>query len=412
MSENSLILSRSNLSTVSFALGFRFGAVDEPISGISEVLTSHMFRNTANRDENSLALHLDKYGLVTFSNVTKTGLWLGMNCPPQNLDVALSTFDEILFHPEFKEETTNKIVQQQKGGLAQLDQMPQIRLFQRTRWEAAFGDSKISRNTSGTAEGLDLVTPEELNKVYDELKKYSHEFVAVGINIDDTDFEQSISKFDELGRRRSNVELLNNDVKDLNKQVDKMSATTKNAYLGINLRSQGYGASKYEDTVYQNVLSGGFSARFFTQIRDDRNLSYSVFALNSKFHDFGLITSGMDVLPERAAEGRDLVLQIMKEVLTEEIPQEEMSRALKAAQRTALFVSDSSQSYVQWLVGRRLNEQETDLDTVNKEIQAASELDWQEKMLSYWKPENFSLGIAGEPGEAAENWEEAVEKVL
>ena len=412
MDENYLILSRKNLSTVSFAIGFPFGAAMEEINGATEVMTSHLFRNTAKMNEREFAIHLDKHGIVTFDSVTKTGMWLGMNTPPQNLDVALDAFNELLLENEFEADILSRIIQQQKGNLQQFDQIPQMRLFQRTRWEAAFGQSKVSRSSLGTLEGLDSLTVDGLEENYASVKQYQPQFVAVGIDIADNDFEAIEPTMHEFGTKSADVDLWDNSVEPLNVQVDKMANKTKNAYMGINLISHGHENEKNDDLVYKNVLAGGFSARFFTEIRDKRNLSYSTFVLNSKFPKFGLVTGGMDVRPDRAEEARDVALQIMKDVLNEDIREEEMNRALKAAQKTALFVSDSSQNYTGWLMQRRLTGQEWDLEKVRQNLIDAAEADWQENMLQYWKKENFSLAIAGEPGDAADTWKESVEKVL
>jgi predicted Zn-dependent peptidase len=150
----------------------------------------------------------------------------------------------------------------------------------------------------------------------------------------------------------------------------------------------------------------------FVEIRDNRNLSYGAFSLNSKQKEFGLFTAAMDVTPARAPEAIEVALQVIKATLTEKIAEDELSRALKSAQKTALFVSDSSQSYTQYLMGRMMADLETDLDVINEKIVLAAQLDWQDTMLQYFTKNNLTLGIAGEPGDAEEQWGSIVEATL
>ncbi|MHA2504663.1 MAG: insulinase family protein, partial [Candidatus Kariarchaeaceae archaeon] len=162
MSQNSLIQSRDNLSTISLAVGIPVGAASEYSGGLTQVMTSHMLRNTKHKGEQELARYLDDNGIVPFSAVGKTIMYIGMNCPPQKVQQATDILEEILFQPEFKAETIAKITQQQKGGLQQLEQIAQARLFQRTRWEVAFGKSNITKIPTGTIEDLEKIDTESL----------------------------------------------------------------------------------------------------------------------------------------------------------------------------------------------------------------------------------------------------------
>lgn len=410
--ENRVILPKSNLSTVSFALGLPLGAVNEPLSGITSVLLSHLQRNTLKMAEKEYADYLDKYGIRTFGNAGKTSFNIGMSCPPQHLDKAKAVFEDMILEPDFKKDTLQKLIQQQKGQLMQIQQMAQAMLFTFTRWKAAFGDSLLARSDMGTVEDLDKITVEELEKQHKQLFELEPKFASVGVDVTEKQFGSFETLFGKFGNKSPQVQLYGNKVEKYNTVVDKMVQKSMNSYLSINMLSNGHDVSTFEDAIFNEVLSGGFSGRMFTEIRDNRNLSYGPFSMNTKFKPLGLISAGMDVLPERSEEALKVTLELMRDVIHGSVDEGEMRRALKSAQRASVFVSDSSDNYTRWLIGRLNAGIEWDMEKEKKMLEEAAQSNWQEKMAKVFKPDNFTLGIAGEPGEAPEKFAAYVEEVV
>ncbi|MCY3415086.1 MAG: insulinase family protein [Candidatus Heimdallarchaeota archaeon] len=407
-----VILPRSNLSTVSFALGLPIGAVNEPKGGIASLYMEHIQRNTKRMDEKVYAAHLDKYGIQTFDSVGKTTLFVGMSTPPKNLGTALAGFEEMLLEPEFNEGTLAKLVQQQKANLMQMQQIPNSMLFNFTRWKAAFGESNLTKTSIGTIEELDSITVDDLYAFHKSMFEYKPNFAAIGVNISETDFERFKPVLEKFGSKTNTTELYDKKVPIYHIVNDKMREKSMNSYMSVNMLSYGHDIIDESDAIFNNILSGGFSAKMFTEIREKRNLSYGPFSMNTKYNSVGLISAGMDVLPERSDEALKVTLEVMKDILKSKIDEKVLNRAIKSAQKTNVFVSDSSGSYTRWLISKLTSGTEWDLEVVKKRLHDAAESDWQETMLKQFKRENFTLAIAGEPGAAYDKFVEIVEEIV
>lgn len=410
--EQYAVLARQNLSTLSFAIGLPIGAVNEPIPGITSVMIKHLFRNTKKRTEAELADYYDKFGISTIGDASRTSSYLGMTLPPKNIETAENLFMEMVLEPEFDENITQNIINQQKGELMQLKQMAQQTLFNFTIWNAAYGDSLIAKSKYGTEEDLVKITTEDLYKYHSEIFKYKFNFASVGKGIKKEDFDILSPLLDKFGNTEFQDDLYNKKVEPYNTVVDKMHQKSMNAYLGINVYSLGNDDSKYEDIIFNSLLSAGSSSRMFREIRGKRNLSYGPFSMNNKIGKLGLITAGMDILPERSHEGIKVTLETMKSLLNDKIPEDEMRRAVKLSQRVNVFVSDTSSSYTSWVINKMNSGMGYDMEKEKEKINAASQSEWQEKMSKVIVPKNFTLGVAGEPGSAPDEFGKIVEEVL
>jgi predicted Zn-dependent peptidase len=91
-----------------------------------------------------------------------------------------------------------------------------------------------------------------------------------------------------------------------------------------------------------NVLSGGMSARLFTEVREKRGLCYSVWASYQTFKDRASILCYAGTTNERAQETLDVTLGELRR-LADGIEQEELDR-VKAGLKSSLIMQEESTS--------------------------------------------------------------------
>ena len=117
------------------------------------------------------------------------------------------------------------------------------------------------------------------------------------------------------------------------------------------------------------------------------------------------MTTMMDVRLDRAAEALETTINVLKNALLSKIEKDEIKRALKSAQRTAVFVGDSAEAYTTYVLSRLVHNLEYDLDKISEQLQTASESDWQDAIKRLMTPNNLSFSATGDVEGLLDLWE-------
>jgi predicted Zn-dependent peptidase len=101
-------------------------------------------------------------------------------------------------------------------------------------------------------------------------------------------------------------------------------------------------ADYYDAMAAVNVLSGGMSARLFTEVREKRGLCYSIWASYQTFKDRASVLCYAGTTNERAQETLDVTLAELRRV-EDGIELEEVER-IQAGLKSALIMQEESTS--------------------------------------------------------------------
>lgn len=90
------------------------------------------------------------------------------------------------------------------------------------------------------------------------------------------------------------------------------------------------------------VLSGGMSARLFTEVREKRGLCYAVHASYRAERDFGVVTASVGTTPQRAQESLDVLVSELHRINAEGIEPDEFARAVTRLKSNLVFSGEST----------------------------------------------------------------------
>lgn len=96
------------------------------------------------------------------------------------------------------------------------------------------------------------------------------------------------------------------------------------------------------ERVVIGVLSGGMSARLFTEVREKRGLCYAVHAGYRAERDFGLVSAEVGTTPERAQESLDVLHAELLRIHETGITPEEFERTIVRIKSGLVFSGESS----------------------------------------------------------------------
>ena len=181
--------------------------------------------------------------------------------------------------------------------------------------------------------------------------------------------------------------------------AEKRDMTQSNiliGHLGIEKDHPDY----YAVEVLNNVLSGGFASRLFSEIRSRRGLAYSVFGgVGSDYDHPGLFRMFMTTKTETTAESIDALLEEARKLTSAPPTAEEVAKAKQSILASFVFESDSTRK----ILGQQLRYEYYGypldwLQRYQAGIEATTVDQVRAAAAAHVHPDRFSILVVG-PGE-------------
>ena len=377
--KNGMVLVGEPMEAVeSVAFGFMLpgGASRLPdgCCGAGSIICDWIFRGAGERNSRELGDALDGLGLHRAALLGSSHLSIGAALEAENLPQALDLYADIILEPHLKEDQFELARQLAIDSVLALDDDPRHKVMLKLREQ--FYPSPLGRSTIGNIEELTELTAKETEKIVKKNFNFSetifavagkYDFDAVAAQIEKL-FEADIEKPLEpvpLGEKGGAYTHLNNDGAQVH--IGLMTETVKPT-------EDDY----YNTRVAVSVLSGGMSARLFTEVREKRGLCYAIGARYHGLKEAAGILCYAGTTPETGQETLDCVIGEFRR-LSEEISEEEIQRAKVGLKAALILQSESSSSRAGGIAGdyymygrvRSLDEikskvEETSVDSVLK----------------------------------------------
>lgn len=330
----------SQMSSAALTLAVPAGSSRDPeaLAGAAVVCSHWLFRGAGERDSRQLHDALDSLGCQHDEHPQSAHLLLSAAQLGRNLPAVLAIFADVVRRPRLEEDSFDPCRELVSQALQGLEDEPTRKCNMLIR--ERFYPYPLGRNPYGTAESLSGMTAQNLRRhVQAALTPYGAILSVAGA------FE-----WDEL---RDLVEALLGDWDGQEpaavavlpprlgiEQVAKETAQVQIAFA--------YPAATMEDEQYyparlsEMVLSGGMSARLFTEVREKRGLVYAISARYHSLKDHAGMFVYAGTAPERAQETFDVTLRELRR-LGEDVCQAELDRA-RVQLKSALIMQGESTS--------------------------------------------------------------------
>lgn len=307
--------------------------------GAAGVIADWIFRGAGERDSRKLSDALDGLGLVRGRSVGSSHLAVGGILEADNLAPALDLHADIVLRPHLKEDQFELARQLTVDEVLSLDDDPRQKVMLKLREQ--FYPAPLGRNTVGQIDELKVLTSEK-----------SKSIVKDGFNISQTIFSVA-GKYDFDAICRQMEELFKTSLRDGNKPLKLGCKGGKythvdndGAQVHIGLMTE---TVKPTDEDYYNarvaisVLSGGMSARLFTEVREKRGLCYAIGARYHALKEAAGVACYAGTTPDKAQETLDCIIGQFNR-LGDGISDEEIARAKVGLKSALILQSESSSS--------------------------------------------------------------------
>jgi predicted Zn-dependent peptidase len=367
-----VILGEPMEAVESVAFGFMLPAgaacLPDGCCGASNVIPDWIFRGAGNKDSRQLSDAIDGLGLVRGRSVGSSHISIGAALESGNLAEALDLYADIILRPSLKEDQFELARQLAIDEVLSLDDDPRHKVMLKLREQ--FYPSPLGRSTVGDIEELKALTARISRQIIEEKFDLSKTIFSVAGKYDfDAVCKQMEGLFESepnqskdsvtLGTRQGKYTHIDNDSAQVH--IGLMTETVKPT-----------DESFYEAGVAISVLSGGMSARLFTEVREKRGLCYAVGAhYHSVKHAAGIICYA-GTTADKAQKTLDCIIGEFNR-LGKGISAEEIDRAKVGLKSLLILHSESSSSRASaigsdhYILGRVRS-----LDEIKNKIEATS----------------------------------------
>lgn len=342
--KNGMVLLGEPMEAVeSAAFGFVVPAgvarLPEGCGGAGNVVLDWIFRGAGEKDSRQLGDALDGLGLHRASSVNSAHTMIGGALEAGSLSEALKLYTDVITKPRLEQEQFEPARQLAIDGVLALDDDPRQKVMLILREQ--FYQAPLGRSPVGNVEDLKALTPETTRRIIQDGFNLSATIFAVAGKYD---FHSIIRQFEDSFEAKRQEPLA--PVGPGSKGDRYTHVSNEGAQVHIGLMTE---TAKVTDDEYYNarvavsVLSGGMSARLFTEVREKRGLCYAIGARYHTLKEAAGIICYAGTTPEKAQETLDVITAEFDR-LAEGISGEEIQRAQVGLKSALILQSESSSS--------------------------------------------------------------------
>jgi predicted Zn-dependent peptidase len=326
----------------SAALNFRVpaGCVYDPPDqrGIASVLADLITRGAGKRTSRELSLALDNLGLDRDESVGAMHIRFWGSTLARNLPAALEIYADILCRPHLPEDEVDAVRALALQDLAGLEDEPRQKVL--IELNSRHFPPPLGQDRRGTVEGIESLTADKLRSHYRRLFQPRGTILSIAGSVEWEPLRDQVGRLFGDWRPGREPDIRLGETPGRREHIQKETTQTQ---IGIAINSVPISHDDYYAALGAvNVLSGGMSARLFTEVREKRGLCYAVWASYSTFKDRACIICYAGTTNERAQETLDVTLGEL-ERLHQGIEVEEVER-VQAGLKSSLIMQEESTS--------------------------------------------------------------------
>ena len=388
------------LRSVTTGIWVRRGSRHETpeLNGICHFIEHAVFKGTQKRSARDIAVETDRLGgnLDAYTTHEMTGF--ATKVADTALAQAIDLLADLVSHPRFEQEDLER---EQKVILEEMKMVEDTpdELLGELFNAAYFPNQPLGRPIEGTKETVTTFDHKITVAFHAREFSYNNFVVAAAGNVDHDRLVDLVGKaFDGCeGGAAMRPHGLDASPRPAAPILIEQKSELEQAHLVIATPwPHALSEDRYAASLLASVMGGGTSSRLWQKVREERGLAYSVGAAGSAFSDVGVFTVYAGTSPEYLDDVLELSLAEMREVVRDNVSEEELRIAKDQAISSILLGLESSSARAGTLArqeiihGRRISP-----DEVIAKIRAITVEELQEVARTYFKSETIALGVLG-----------------
>jgi predicted Zn-dependent peptidase len=329
------------VESVAFGFALPAGAalMPEGCCGAANVISDWIFRGAGDKDNRQLGDALDGLGLQRSGGVNTAHIAFGAALESSNLSKALDLYGDIILRPKLENEQFTPARQLAIDGVKGLDDDPRHKVMLKVREQ--FYPPPLGRSTAGEIDQLEKLTPDMTRKIAADGINPSQMIFSVAGKYDFGAVKKQLEKMFNAAPKKAAATLSIGRKGDKYRHIPNDGAQI---HIGLMTPTVGMGDKNYYNArLAVAVLSGGMSARLFTEVREKRGLCYAVGAQYHALKEAAGIACYAGSAPDKAQQTYDVITSEFNR-LAEGISEQELQRAKTGLKASLIMQSESSSS--------------------------------------------------------------------
>jgi predicted Zn-dependent peptidase len=331
----------AGVESVAFDISMPAGAslMPEGATGVANVIEDWIFRGAGTRDNRALNDAMDGLGLHRASSVGSAHLSIGAALEASNLAEAIALHADVICRPHLTDEEFGSARQLAIESVLALDDEPRQKVMLELR--KRFYPDPLGRNTAGEIAELQSLTAAQTRQVVESHFCIGQAIMSVAGKYD---FDKVCRQVEQVFGRAEGKPVKRPELRPPTGKYTHIHNGGAQVHIGLMTETV-----KFTDPDYYNaklaatVLSGGMSARLFTEVREKRGLCYAVAARYHSLKEAAGLICYAGTTPEKAQETLDVIIAEFKR-LADGISEEELDRAKVGLKSALILQSESSSS--------------------------------------------------------------------
>ncbi len=301
-----LLEQRKGTGVISIGFGIRAGGINETSAekGISHFIEHMLYKGTTKRSSKQISEEIEKNGgiLNGFTDEEATAYWCKI--PSKHLNIALDVLSDMIKNSKFDETELNKERKVILEEIKMRKDTPQIYVYDKIPSLMLKGDAGL--NLIGDEKTLMAIDRAKMVSKFKEMYSSNNIFLCAA---GDCDFKK-LCNFCEKNFDKSSSEINEPKLEEYNRQVSESRTGIDQAslILAYHIPLQG-GKLNYAAQVLNCIMAGGMSSRLFQEIREKRNLAYTIRGSVHSGKRFGYTSIYAGTSPENIERVRSLILE-------------------------------------------------------------------------------------------------------
>jgi Predicted Zn-dependent peptidases len=278
-------------------------------SGITHLIEHLLFKGTKKRTYRDIAIAFDSLGADFNAFTDKENSCVYADFIDTHLDVSLEILFDVVTNPSFLPENIKlekKVINEE---IKMVKDNPSDDIFNYF-YDIVFKGHPLSLSILGTKKSLSVLTVESIYDYFHHNFSLNGMVLSAAGNIDHLSLVEMVKKNlesipDNINRAVRIEAAAENPDKKMTKTYKGKTEASHICYGGLGCSRKS--PDKYPLSLFTNILGGSISSRLFQKIREEKGLSYTIFASNTQYTDAGIVA----IYAATSASGVNKVLDLV-----------------------------------------------------------------------------------------------------
>lgn len=320
---------------------------DDSNNGVSHFLEHLFFKGSTNHPPGEFDKILESKGAITNAATSKDFTHYYITIPSNYFDLALELHADMLLHPLIPRKELEKERKVVIEEIAKDETEPQSVVYDNLM-EMLYTTHPYKRQVIGTRDIISTIQREEILNYYNKFYTPSNMITIISGDVDSEKTIALINKYFTSDDRKA-AKLTFPSEKPLTEQKTKTEYLPAQAgYMLIGFRGvKADDKDGYALDVLSTILGDGRSSVFYKNIKDSKQLAYSIGASNAGFRDDGIFYISANFVPQNLEKLQNAIFEEISNIQKNGVTEKQVELAKNVIERDTYYSRESVSNIAQ-----------------------------------------------------------------